>query len=90
MTLTLPQLTMDELQIGDVVHVAWSDSESIPGWINPEEIPDEELLCYSVGYLVMKGEKVIAVAASLDPINKHCCSMQTIPVCNVRGIEKFA
>ena len=47
------------------VLVMWMDAEQIPGpWIDPKDINDKDLMCYSVGFIIKEFKSHIVVAAS--------------------------
>ena len=77
-----------------LVKIDWEDSStpSDDGWIKPEQVRDEPLMCHSIGRVIKTSKDLITLAAHYtedDGDIHRACGWMSIPKSAIRKIENL-
>lgn len=75
-----------------LVLIEWTDSSVVAGWVNPDDIDREPMICHSVGWLVHDGEHAKVLAGSANHHNgslNQTAGIVTIPVVSILNLQEL-
>ena len=49
-----------------MVEVCWLDAQALASWIEPDKIPNEPTLTYSVGYLAVESPEALTLVTTVN------------------------
>ena len=79
----MPKARRKKLQL---VEVSWVDADHAAGWVNDQQVDDEEQEGQAYGLLVHKTAKFVAIARQYNRNNGEWLGLFRIPVGMVRKI----
>ena len=71
------------------VEIIWQDTFSIPGWHMISDLDREELIIYSIGYLIEEGAENALIVQSLSTGEEKVGDALSIPRKMIRKIRKL-